>query len=242
MKRQWLALLLIAMVFGGLAAHFLLGDSPHRNALRARQLATRSLAEFIARTHSGHRVLVVSNPFTQRRGIAREIIETEEAGIRGLREGFGKAVAVGAIGYPALKPEALENPRSLISDVETTTPLSYLVADDAFDKLAEGHADCDIIVSLVGLPANLSECETWQAAGARKFALLFPDLRIIGDTAAVQRALQSGKLLAFLLRKPGGVDDQRPLGKDLQAEFDKRFVLVSAENVEQVRSKYPNLF
>jgi hypothetical protein len=38
------------------------------------------------------------------------------------------------------------------------------------------------------------------------------------------------------------VDDQQPLSKDLKAEFDKRFVLVTAENIEDVARSHPSLF
>lgn len=240
MKRRLLVLILLAGLFAVLAAKFLLRPDPHANALSARELAARGLAEYLARTKPGHRVLIVSNPFPQHRPTASEIRETEEAGLRGLREGLGKSLTVGAVGYPELKPEALENPRALITDLETTTPLSYLVAPDAFDKLAHEHSECDLIVSLIGLPSDLSTCAVWTAdTGA--FALLFPDLRILGNAAEVQRAMKSGKLLAFVLRKPGGVDDQQALGKDPQAEFDRRFVLVTPENIEDVARKYPNL-
>jgi hypothetical protein len=242
MKRQVLALIVVLAVFVVLAAPFLLRPNPQRNALRARELATHVMAEQIARLQPGQRVLVVSNPFTKRAGVARAIIETEEAGIRGLREGFGKNVMIGAVAFPELKPEAWENPRSLITDPATPTPLSYLVTPGAFDRLAQEHPDCNIIVSLVGLPAELAQCEIWQTIDAHKFALLFPDVRILGGNSAVQNAVKSGKLLAFVLRKPGSVDDQQPLRKELGLEFERRFLLVTAENIDQLLKKHPAAF
>jgi len=243
MKRPTLALAVLAVVLAIVAGSLLLLRSrPQRNALHAREVASRGLAEYLARTQPGQRALVMSNPFIHRAGTDRRIIETEEAGVRGLRAGFGSQVTIGAIVLAELKPGALEDPRSVPIDPETTTPLSYLVAPDAFDHAARAHPDCGIIVSLIGLPADLGHCEVWRAPAAPAFALLLPDLRMVGDTAAVVQAMKSGKLPAFVLRQPGGPGDDTPVGKDFQAEFAKRFVLVTRENVEQVIQEHPGLF
>ncbi len=242
MKRHTLALALLAVVLAVVAGRFLLRSHPRQHALHAREMAARGLAEYLARSQSGQRALVMSNPFIHRAGTDRQIIETEEAGVRGLRAGFGNQVTLGAIVLAELKPGALEDPRSVTIDPETTTPLSYLVAPDAFDQAARAHPDCGLIVSLIGLPAELGRCEAWRAPGAPSFALLLPDLRMVGDTAAVAQAMKSGKLLAFVLHKPGGPGDDTPAGSDFEAEFAKRFVLVTRENVEQVIREHPGLF
>ena len=242
MKRQILILALLLAVFAGLAVKFFLRPNPHNSALTARELATRRLAEYLARKHPGQRALIVSNPFVTRAQTAREIVETEEAGIRGLRKGFGKSVGVGAVAYPELSPDAMANPRSLLGDAETTTPLSYLVAPDAFGKLAGQHADCEIIVSLIGLPEAFDQSEVWKKEGAPQFAFLFPDFRVLGSGSAARAALKSGKLAVFVARKPGGVVDSVPAKGDDQSEFDSRFLLVTGENADQLARQYPNLF
>jgi hypothetical protein len=205
-------------------------------------MATRGLAEYLARIQPGKHALIVSNPFTRQKGTAKAIVQTEQAGIRGLRKGFAAEVTIGAVAFPELEAEARDNPRALLGGADTTTPLSYLMTPDAFDKLARQHADCDLIVSLVGFPADLSRCEIWNAPGSPKFALLLPDLRMVGDAPLVQSAMKSGKLAAFVLRRPGAPDDDSVPGKNFKEEFEKRFVLVTAENVEQVLQTYPRLF
>jgi hypothetical protein len=240
--RQRLGLAFALVVVAGMAGWFLFRPNPERNALRIRELATRGLAEYLAGRRAGERVVIVSNPFTERAGAAREIVETEQAGIRGLRAGFGRALTVAAVAFPELRPGALDDPRALLGDVETSTPLSYLMSPGAMDKLARQHPDAQLLVSLVGLPPGLGESEGWNAAGPPRFALLWPDLRLIGDTAAVVKALKSGKLAAAVLRRPGAPDDLTPLGKERQAEFEKRFLLLTSETVEQTLRSYPGLF
>jgi hypothetical protein len=241
MTRQTPALVFAVLVAAGFSLWFFLKPDPQGNALRVREIATRGLAEHLARTYSGKKALIVSNPFTQQTGTAKAIVETEQAGIRGLREGFGASISVAAVVFPELKPEARENPRALLVDVETSTPLSYLVEPEAFDQLAGKHANCEIIVSLIGLPFEVARSEAWKAAGAPRFALLLPDLKIIGDASAVKSAVKSSKLVAFVLVRPGAPGDDVTPGRDWKAEFEKRFLLVTAENVEQVMQAHPGL-
>src|SRR5258708_2061610 len=109
---------------------------PQEEAFQVRSLATRGLAEHLAKSFSGHRVLVISNPFTQRSGLPRAMRKMEDAGLRGLKQGFATKVNMAAVVFPELKPKAKKNPRAVFIDPESTTPLSFLVAEDAFDKLA----------------------------------------------------------------------------------------------------------
>lgn len=242
MTRQTPALFFLLSVALAFGLWFFLKPDPQGNALEVRALATRGLAEHLARQQAGKRALVLSNPFTRLPGVAKGIVEVEQAGIRGLRQGFGGKVTLASVEFPDLKPGALENPRAQLTDAETTTPLSYLMATDGFDQLARRHPDCELLVSLVGLPAELSQCEAWKSPGAPKFALLFPDLRVVGDSAAVKAAVKSGKLAAFVQRKPGAPDDGLKPGKNFRAEFDKRFLLVTTENFDQMQQAHPELF
>jgi hypothetical protein len=185
---------------------------------------------------------VVANPFIRQPGIAKDFIETEEAGMRGVRSGLGAQGAVVDVAFPELKPDAATNPRALLQDADTTTPLSYLVAEDAFDKLLQQHAGSDTVVSLIGLPVELGKVEAWTKPGLPRFALLLPDLGMIGNSGEVRKALQSGKLAAFVLARPGGAGAETVVSGETAVEFEKRFVLVTAENFDAVRAAQPSLF
>ena len=236
------ALIFLVLGIVGAAAWFFTQADPQGTALLTRELAARGLAEELVRSLPGSKILVMSNPFTQRADIAKAIADMEQAGLAGLRAGLGTKITIGAVAFPELRPEARENPAALLSDVETTTPLSFLVAPDGFDKLIKQHGDCAVVVSLIGLPVELNECQAWNAASSSKFALLLPDFRGIADAQTIIKAVKSGKLVAFVLPKPGGPGSDAPAGKDWKAEFSKRFVLVTAENVEQVIATSPELF
>lgn len=242
MNRHLPALAFVLLVGAGLGAWIFFKPNPHGNAMQVRAIATRGLAEHLVLVYAGKQALVVSNPFSGQPGAPRHIVQAEEAGVRGLRDGFAGKVSIAAVVFPELKPEALVNPRALLGETDTTTPLSYLVSTDAFDQLARQHPGCELIVSLIGLPVELNRCESWTAPSGPKFALLLPDLRIIGDTAAVEAALKSGRLAGFVLRKPGAPGDDSAPSKDFRTEFERRFVLVTPANLEQVRQVHPALF
>jgi hypothetical protein len=182
------------------------------------------LAKYLARKFPGERVLVLSNPFTEL-GASSDIKGMEKAGIAGLREGFGKNANLKVV-FPELKPEARSNPQALVKNPETPTPLSYLVSEDAFDKLISASPTFELVVSLIGLPMALDKLKCWQNPGTPRFALLLPDLSFIGSSADIETALKSGKLAGFVtLREP-----TTPPQADVPPKFAEQFVLVTPEN------------
>jgi len=234
---------LVILALGLVEAQFhLLRDFFGGRPLGQREMATRFLGEYLARQYPGRHIVVFANPFSNLPGQPREIYQFEQAGLRGLRQGVGTALKIEQVVFPELKPGALENPHTAAIDRSTTTPLSYLVADDAFDKVAHQYPRAEILVSLIGLPVNIRETEIWKTDHDRRFALLLPDLRMVGDQAAIRRAVQSGRLAAMVLPKPGAPPEDQPLGKDSRTEFERRFLLITPATIEGYLKAYPRLF
>lgn len=234
-------LLYVVVVFIGVSLWITFRRTPYDQAVQARELATRVLGEELARRYPGTSALIISNPFAERRGLRKEIVAVEDAGIRGLKKGLGDKVKVSGVVYPAIRPDAESNPWS-VEIPDTTTPLSYLVADEAFDQLAESHPDCELLISLIGLPAQLDKVALWNKTGPPRLALLLPDFRMIARADQLKAAVKSGKLAAFVLPKPGGPPEQAPLKKEYQAEFQDRYVLVTDANIDQLLAEQPKLF
>lgn len=241
MKRLW-PIFVLALVGAGLAGWLGLRSTPQQAAWRTRQLATEGLARYLAEQFAGQRAVVFANPFTQRPGLAQGVYAQEQAGLRGLQRGFGDKVKLQAVVYPELKPEAQQAPQAVEIDPASPTPLSYLVAEDAFDKLLQAHPDCTLAVSLIGLPWALDRLAAWRADSPVRFALLFPDLRMVGGPEVVRQAVHRGKLVAFVLPRPGAPPEQAPWQKDAQAEFQRRFILVTPENIDDIVAAYPQWF
>ena len=203
-----------------------------------RAVATRVLAEYVATAAAPKAVLVISNPFTQQSGRPAEVYAFEKAGVKGLKEGFGSKVPV-TVAFPKLKEAVLRDPGSVQVDPQTTTPLSFLVAENAFSELIQQHPNCNVVVSLIGLPVNLAGLKEWSQAGGPRFALLLPDWRTIGGREEILRAFREKKLVAAVVNKPNPVD---AAGNDYKEQFENKFFLVTAANAEKILSESPALF
>jgi hypothetical protein len=234
-------LLYVAVLLVGVSTWLAFRRNAYDVALQGRAVATRVLAEELARRFPNSTALIISNPFAEHARIRKNISAVEEAGISGLRLGFGDKVRVAGVVYPPIRPEAEKDPRS-VHIPDTTTPLSYLVAEDSLDQMAAAHPDCDLLVSLIGLPARLDKVALWSQEGPPRLALLLPDLRMVGDADKLRQAVKSGKLVAFVLPKPGAPPDQTPIKKDYLTEFGQRYILVTEDNLEEELKKNPQLF
>jgi hypothetical protein len=244
MKRvgRWIAIVVLSFAVVGLveAQFHLVGRFFGSRPLGQRELAAEFLARYLADHYPGRTAVILSNPFSKTTGQPEEIYQFEKAGVRGLQRGFGGALK-SQVAFPDLKPEAIQKPRSVYIDPTTTTPLSYLLAPDALDKIVQQYPDAEIIVSLIGLPVNVRESGAWKAE-KQKFALLLPDLRVVGNQAVVIEAIKARKITAIVLTKPGAPGEDQPLGKDARMEFDRRFLLITPETLDAHLKAYPRLF
>jgi hypothetical protein len=209
--------------------------------LSQRELAMRILGQYLGTQFPGKKVLVFSNPFVQEPGHPQNIYQFEKAGLRGLRSGLGKTLPIDAVVFPEPRREFREN-RASVYIPATTTPLSYVIAGEAWDRLIQQHPASQIVVSLIGLPADLRQTEMWKNPQGPKFALLLPDLRVVGQRAEIVQAITSGRIAAMVLNKPGAPPEDQPLGHDLKMEFDQRFLLVTPESLDPCLKAFPRLF
>ena len=167
-------------------------------------------------------MLVLSNPFAKDSGYLNEKSQYERAGLKGLSRGLGSKSPV-EVGFPDIRPEYATDPLSLPIPPDTRTPLSFLMQPESLDRLAEAHSECQVIVSLIGLPAGVGQLKVWGQSDPRSFGLLLPDLRVLGSPAEVVASFQRQKLLAV-------VTEDTQSGQPL---------IVTRENVEDVLQRQP---
>lgn len=213
-----------------------------RWASRRRELVLGRLTEAACRAVPQAPVLLIGNPFAHRAGADPALREAEEAAVRGVRRGLGPGFTFSGIVHPELKRGALEDPRSIAIPGGATTPLSFLSAPGAWDRLREQHPETRLWISLIGVPADLAETRAWTERPGPGWALLLPDLRLIGPPAALRSAFADGRLVALVLARPGAPPEREPMAKDPDQEFRRRFILVTAGNLEEVLAAWPGLF
>ncbi|HOW66363.1 MAG TPA: hypothetical protein P5186_24840 [Candidatus Paceibacterota bacterium] len=239
---KWAGILILAsgaIWFGW--RHFSIMGHPQNKALARREIALRVLADHLAAQQAGKTAWIVSNPFTQRAGQPPAVYAFEEAGIRGLQKGWEGKIKLGGISFPTLLGGAIENPQQFLIDPQTKTPLSYLTAPGAWDALIPAHTNVDLIVSLVGLPLDVRNLNLWRQPKPQ-WVLLLPDLRMLGDLDAVRSAFRSGKLAALILDRPGAPQESTAVSADYRQEFDRFFLLVTRQNLEQMTANWPQAF
>jgi len=184
----------------GFAAAFFFFTRPSKAtsvALTARERSMQALGQEIAKSRPGAKVLVLMNPFTKQSGFGDEKAQFQDAGVRGLRRGLGGRAEVTPV-FPALRQEYLQNPSSLVIPSESRTPLSFLVDARSVEQLANQHSNATVIVSLIGLPIGIDSLKLWQKSDPRSFALLLPDLKVLGRPEDTLLAFDNGKLLAII--------------------------------------------
>lgn len=172
-------------------------SAPKSAALVAREHAMEKLGARIAKLRPDCKVLVLSNPFARQAGYLDVKNQYERASLRGLRKGLGGRSPVTVV-FPEIRPEYLANPQSIIIPGDSRTPLSFLVKPASVEQLIEAHPECRVIVSLIGLPAEVDRGKIWDEKDPRCFALLLPDLRVLGPPAKAVEAFQREKLLAVV--------------------------------------------
>ncbi|MDI9382552.1 MAG: hypothetical protein QM845_17025 [Verrucomicrobiota bacterium] len=190
-------------------------------ALGGRQREMETLGAQIAKLRPHSKVLVLSNPFAKESGFLNEKSRYERVGLRGLTKGLGGGSTVKVV-FPEIRPEYFTNPQSVIIPPDSPTPLSFLMQPDSVDRLAATHPECHVIVSLIGLPAEVQSLRIWDEKDPRCLALLMPDLRLIGGPSDVVAAFRRGKLLAAVF-EDGQSGDPLIVTKDNVAQiFEQR--------------------
>ena len=222
--QPWLAAILLGiavLIFGRL---YFKATEETGQALDARQQALQTLGAYLAGLDGVECVQVLSNPFTQQSGQAREIHRFENAGIRGLETGLGDAINARIV-FPTVKPEYRDNPQSAVMPQDIKTPLSFLIDPGSVDQLAKDAPDCGLFVSLIGLPAGVTQLGVWKPNHTARFALLLPDLRVVGTKAKAAQAFKSGKIVAAVVNDPNSAEP----------------ILITADNIDQILKDNPNL-
>ncbi len=123
-----------------------------------------------------------------------------------------------------------------------------------FNKIIQANKDCDMLILLVPLPvseADLFEMDPflmiedpdnpggWIKDPKKDYPLVGVFNGFIGNS----ESLFHDKLLgAMSMWRPNSTIDEQPVPDDIQEAFNKRYIVVTKENISDVKEKYPKLF
>jgi hypothetical protein len=159
-----------------------------------------------------------------------------DASLEGLREGLGDGgkVEVVAIDSPVPPPSDVKSERLKISP-EKMLYFSRQMHPGYFNHLIREYPDCNLIISLIVLPKDVV-ISSKKAKNRPKMALLLSNISMMKDM------ISEGVISAAVITRPKYVPGRDKLPKNVEAAFDKRYLLVTPENVKTVASDHPGIF
>lgn len=103
--------------------------------------------------------------------------------------------------------------------------------------LAPYVREVDVVVMLSDMPYDLENLVLWNMQSPPKLALMRG-----GAMGKLRNAISQGYIIGVVSYRPGYDFEDRTVPKDLDEAFNKRFLLITPDNVEQMASEYEELF
>lgn len=115
-----------------------------------------------------------------------------------------------------------------------------------FDALIQRHPDCNLIITFIGLPAEVEEMEFWHSEAKSEEKPDLPEkpkIAIInGDVYKLKNAISTGMVVAAVTYSPKAKFDEATAPSNPKTAFDKRYLLITPENVESINEEFGGLF
>lgn len=203
--------------------------------MRYLEVSAQKLGDYLAQTCPGAKALVVTDPPTAFNEGRRKAMS------EGLKKGFAGKVTVAAEDSPTIPEEAKKAAVSSSgpdggADPNAVPPMEYWLTAKLFDELVAKHAStCDLVVSMVGLPTDMAKMKLWTQPTRPKVALAS------GSVYDLRKVIAGKGVVAAVAYNPKAVYDNNPPPADMNQAFDKRFLLVTPENVETMATQYEGL-
>ncbi|MBR0460122.1 MAG: hypothetical protein IJJ26_12870 [Victivallales bacterium] len=197
-----------------------------KRELEYQKVQTKKLGQFLAEKYAGKKVVLMKDP-TIGSAPAQELPI-----IAGLKEGLGTALTIVAeIAPDAPKVPAGEDGEEMMEPIETWFDVKKLN-----ETLAKAP-DYDILITTCGLP------EQWNYNKGLPGNLKGKQVVIAGGSIYNLGApILKGEIIAAVTYKPNAEYDEKPVPSNLDEAFNKRYVLVTPEDIKQKASEYKDLF
>lgn len=214
-----------------------------RKELRARELAyqrleTRVLGKYIAANFSGKKVVIVKDSMRYAAATSTGA-EVSDEPLAGLKEGLGSAVTI----VKEILPNNPSAPKQAPAGAPAGMPpmmmpqeMWYTTALLAKDLPAE--SSYDIIIFMSGMPSDTlaGGSKIKNLLGKKKIAMVGGALRLY------PQMFQKGYAVAAAIYNPKADYDDAPMPSNEQKAFDRRFLLITQENYQQIVNENQNTF
>jgi hypothetical protein len=119
------------------------------------------------------------------------------------------------------------------------------VSAEDFNVVIEANKDCDLVLTMVALPFGKNELDKINVfkPNENKAARHYPVFGIHnGDIENLGPFFERGSIHAMTMLKPNPEMDEQPMPADKQKAFNKRYILVTPDNLKEIKMKYPEIF
>lgn len=204
------------------------------NEMKYAGSSTEILGKYLAEKYPDSKVLLV---------IDREFEENQrqKTMIESLKKGFNNKISITATVSPLenIPDEYPEETETVPSGPEgTLPPLMEMTTAADFDALVEKNAGCDMIISLIGLPMDAQNMALWQMPDETR-----PKVALVSsDIFNLKNAIKAGFIVAVVAYSPQAVFDESRVPADPQKVFDRRYLLITPENVDEMEAKHNGIF
>ena len=137
---------------------------------------------------------------------------------------------------------------------ETTQRAIREITAEDFNKIIDKNSDCDLIITLVSLPFKedqLYKIDSFEMIPDENDSSIYikdPNKKyplfgvVRGSVSHLETLLNDGLIGAMSLYKPKPTIDEEPVPESAQEAFNKRYLIVTPQNLKSIKSKHPSLF
>ena len=180
------------------------------------------LGQYLAQKYPGKKVLIICNQGFEKNKRTQKIINA-------LRQAVCSEANADTIKVKAPTKDMLDHNGNLV------IPLEEVMTPADFDAAVTAHPDCQVIVSMIGLPREKAKMKFWNDKN-KHLAMLNAN---IFDQ---KNDIKAGRIVAAVSFKPGVKFTEDPAPADPRKAFDKRYLLITPDNIGHLKKEYPNLF
>jgi len=182
------------------------------------------LGRFFAESMPGKKIVILKDP-------TRNDSKFQQALLDGLSDGLKPDISDIVIVAPLL--------RSSHSKQKKNKPIAELIKAKDINRILKRYPKCEILISLIGLSKEIKDLDLshnfmTKSSKIPKIALL--NCRIPN----MYKLMKAGFISAVVYPNPEKrYSEDRP-STDLNKTFDKRYLLITPENMDEISKKFPD--
>ncbi len=181
------------------------------------------LGKYLAEKYPDRKALLIVPP-------EYEYIFTQKQLVDSITAGFGDSITVEAI--EPISVDLSRYQRGKAPHIE-----EIMTAED-FDYVIDKHHNCEIVVSIIGMPKDVEKMKIWAQEDYVR-----PKIALMNSsTKYLESAIRGKYVVASVHYIPGFKPTKKALPSDPEAVFKQRYILVTPENIEQIKRTYEKMF